>query len=260
MQVRSDKEKIKSLMLYWFNHNNAHIHDNEKWLHKIDDMGLNEVSDELREVIRLSKEANKHIELANARLKKEYKSKTVKKNKAKKQEVKSKKLSVKNELKSFKFRQIGIIRTPYTDNAPYQPVQEDKGDFCIVVDPQYVNGLHKLVEFRYIYVIYYIHQIERELSMYVSPSWSGNVEVGVFASRSPIRPNFIGLSIVRIKRIVNNKIFTSGLDVFDRTPLLDLKPYVKDLDSKSDANYGWIEEIDNYEHLLLHIKGIPHSY
>jgi len=50
------------------------------------------------------------------------------------------------------------------------------------------------------------------------------------------------------------------LDVFDRTPLLDIKPYIKDLDSKPDANYGWIEKIDDYEHLLLHIKGVPHSY
>jgi len=124
-KVRSDKEKLKSLMLYWFNHNNEHIHDNEKWLHKIDGMGLDEVSDELRKVIKLSREANKHIELANASLKKEYELKTVKKNKAKKQEVKSKKLSTKNELKSFKFRQIGIIRTPYIDDAPYQPVKED---------------------------------------------------------------------------------------------------------------------------------------
>jgi len=89
---------------------------------------------------------------------------------------------------------------------------------------------------------------------------TGGVKVGLFASRSPVCPNFIGLSIVQIRSIVNNKIFTSGLDVFDKTPLLDIKPYVKDLDSESDANYGWIGEINDYEHLLLHIKGIPRSY
>jgi len=260
MQVRSDKERLKSLMLYWFNHNNEHIRDNEKWLHKIDDMGLDDISDELRKVIKLSKEANKHIELANARLEKEYESKIVKKSKAKKQEVKSKKLSVKNEMKSFKFKQIGIIRTPYTDNAPYQPIEGDEGDFCIIVESQYIKGLHRLSRFRYIYILYYIHRIEQKTSMIVSPAWTGGEKAGVFASRSPVRPNCIGLSIVSIKRIVNNKVFTSGLDVFDRTPLLDIKPYIKDLDSKSDANYGWIGDIDDYKHLLLHIKGIPHSY
>ena len=71
-KIRSDKEKLKLLMLYWFNHNNEHIRDNEKWLQKINDMGLTDVSDELRKVIKLSKEANEHIKLANTKLKKEY--------------------------------------------------------------------------------------------------------------------------------------------------------------------------------------------
>jgi len=161
---------------------------------------------------------------------------------------------------SFKLKQIGVIRTPYTDNAPYQPVEKDKGDFRVVVEPQYGDGLYKLAEFSYIYVIYYIDRVKRKLSMMVSPSWTGGVKVGVFASRSPVRPNYIGLSVVRIKHIINNEILTSGLDVFDGTPVLDIKPYIKDLDAKSDANYGWIEKINNFEHLLLHIKGIPHDY
>jgi len=259
-KVEPDIKKLKLLMSYWVNHNNEHIRDNERWFHKTEKMGLKKVAGEIRKVIELSKEVNEHIELANKKLKEGYTPKPEKIFKTEKLTVKSKSQRLKDKFKSFKFRKIGIIRTPYTDNAPYQPVQEDEGDFCIVVDPQYVDGLHRLVEFRYIYVIYYIHKIERELSMAVSPPWAGGDEIGVFASRSPVRPNPIGLSIVRIKRIVNNKIFTSGLDVFDRTPLLDIKPYVKDLDSKPDANYGWIEEIDDYEHLLLHIKGIPHSY
>ena len=48
--------------------------------------------------------------------------------------------------------------------------------------------------------------------------------------------------------------------MFDGTPLLDIKPYIKDLDTKDDANYGWIEDMDDREHLLLHIRGIPHDY
>ncbi len=95
--------------------------------------------------------------------------------------------------------------------------------------------------------------------MIVDPAWIDNKKVGLFASRTPERPNPIGLSVVRIKKIIGNKIFTLGLDVFDNTPLLDIKPYVKDLDSKKDSNYGWIENLKgNMEHLLLHIKGIPH--
>jgi tRNA-Thr(GGU) m(6)t(6)A37 methyltransferase TsaA len=105
-----------------------------------------------------------------------------------------------------------------------------------------------------------LHRVKRELSEVLSPPWTVGVKVGVFASRSPVRPNPIGISIVRIKGIINNAIFTSGMDVFDGTPLLDIKPYIKDLDTKPDANYGWIEDMDNREHLLLHIRGIPHEY
>lgn len=162
---------------------------------------------------------------------------------------------------NFNLKSIGVIRTPYINSAPYQPVDEDKGEFRIVLDAKYTEGLLDLDSFRYIYVIYYIDRLKSKLSMVVSPPWSGGAKVGLFASRSPLRPNPIGISIVRVKKIVNNEIFTSGLDVFDKTPLLDIKPYVKDLDSKNDANYGWIDDLDsNKEHLLLHIKGIPHKY
>ncbi len=161
----------------------------------------------------------------------------------------------------FKFKQIGVIRTPYIDSAPYQPVDNDRGDFRIVLDAAYMDGLVDLDSFRYIYTIYYIDRLTRTPSMSVSPSWVPGIKVGLFASRSPNRPNPIGISVVRIKKIVDNEIFTSGLDVFDNTPLLDIKPYLKDLDSKDDANYGWLDDLDsNKEHLLLHIKGIPHDY
>jgi len=112
---------------------------------------------------------------------------------------------------SFKLKQIGVIRTSYIDNAPYQPVEKDEGDFRIVVESQYADGLYKLDKFCYIYVIYYIHRAKRKLSMIASPPWISGEKVGVFASRSPIRPNRIGLSIVRIKSILNNEVFTSGL-------------------------------------------------
>ena len=161
----------------------------------------------------------------------------------------------------FLLKQIGIIRTPYIDSAPYQPVDEDEGDFFVLVNAEYAKGLSDLARFRYIYVVYYIDRLTRSPTMIVSPSWTPGTKVGLFASRSPVRPNPIGISIVRIKQIADNRIVTSGLDVFDKTPLLDIKPYVKDLDSKNDANYGWLDDLDsNKEHLLLHIKGIPHEY
>jgi tRNA-Thr(GGU) m(6)t(6)A37 methyltransferase TsaA len=161
---------------------------------------------------------------------------------------------------SFTLKKIGIIRTPYTYKAANQPIKNDKGEFCILIDPSYADGLRELELFHYIYVIYYMHRTKRKESMTVIPPWTGNMKVGLFASRSPVRPNPIGISIVRVKRIIHNRIFTSGIDVFDGTPLIDIKPYIKDLDSKCDANYGWIEKLEDLEHLSLHIKGIPHDY
>lgn len=160
----------------------------------------------------------------------------------------------------FELSPIGVIRTPYTDTAPYQPVEDAEGDFRIVLDEQYAEGLRELDTFTYLYVIYFIDRIAEEPSMLVPIRWAGDKTVGVFASRSPVRPNPIGLSTVRIHRIVGNEIITSGLDVFDGTPVIDIKPYIDDLDAKHDANYGWLGDIDDHDHLLLHIKGIPHEY
>ncbi len=155
---------------------------------------------------------------------------------------------------------IGIIHTPYQDSAPYQPVDVEDQEFVIEVDPLYIDGLHSLDKFRYIYLLYYAHRITQKVDMIISPPWTENEKVGLFASRSPNRPNPIGLSVVRLKKIDQNRIYTSGLDVFNGTPLLDIKPYIKDLDTKADANYGWVEESDDRDHLALHIKGIPHDY
>lgn len=164
-------------------------------------------------------------------------------------------------MRSFRFKQIGVIRTPYLERAPYQPVNHDRGDFRIVLDSAYKDGLLKLKSFRYIYVLYYIHAVRRRLSMVVAPPWTTGATIGLFASRSPVRPNPIGLSIVRVKKIIDNQVITSGLDAFDGTPVLDIKPYVKNLDSKDDANYGWLEGLGpDKDHLLLHIEGIPHEY
>ena len=161
----------------------------------------------------------------------------------------------------IELKEIGVIRTPYIDSAPYQPVDDDEGEFRVVLDEKYADGLSDLANFRYMYAIYYIDRLSNSPSMIVSPSWTPGTKVGLFASRSPVRPNPIGISIVRIKKIVKNEIFTSGLDVFNNTPLLDIKPYVKDLDSKNDANYGWLDDLDgDKEHLFLHIKSIPHEY
>jgi tRNA-Thr(GGU) m(6)t(6)A37 methyltransferase TsaA len=159
------------------------------------------------------------------------------------------------------YNNIGIIRTPYTDNAPYQPVVDDKGDFKLVIDQKFANGLKLIETFKYIYVIYALDKISiqtKELTL--RPPWAPQMEIGVFASRSPNRPNPIGLSIVKILKIINNTIYISGIDAFDGSPIIDIKPYLNKLDAKPDANYGWVSETGDENHLALHIKGVPHKH
>lgn len=96
--------------------------------------------------------------------------------------------------------------------------------------------------------------------MKVHPSWAPEIEVGVFASRSPHRPNPIGLSIVELRAIEGNEILISGIDVYNGTPLLDIKPYINLIDVKPDANDGWFEELPDKEHVIAHLLGLSHDH
>jgi len=164
--------------------------------------------------------------------------------------------------KSFHvYNSIGIIRTPYTDSAPYQPIADDQGLFKLIIDPKYSEALLLLESFTYIYVIFSLDKVKIAIGKnIINPPWASGMNIGVFASRSPNRPNPIGISIVKIHKIIDNTILISGIDAFDGSPILDIKPYLKDLDAKCDANYGWVNSTGDENHLALHIKGIPHKH
>jgi len=161
----------------------------------------------------------------------------------------------------MKIKSIGTIKTPYTDKAPYQPQDYALGDFMLILKPEYSGGLKDLEKFRYCYVLFYMDKTEQHTALTAHPPWLNGKAIGLFASRSPNRPNPIGLSIVKIKSIEKNIIRISPIDALDGTPLLDIKPYIKDLDSKKDAGYGWLDkDAKGLDHLLLHIKGVPHEH
>lgn len=155
---------------------------------------------------------------------------------------------------------IGFLKTPYEEEAPYQPVQDNTKEFIIELNPVYSESLKGLASFNYCYVIYYLHKALRTQNPTLKPNWAEGYEVGVFASRSPERPNPIGISVVKILSIQNNLIYIDSIDAFNHTPVLDIKPYIDELDAKKDANLGWVEQFDNQEHLALHLKGIPHKH
>ena len=147
---------------------------------------------------------------------------------------------------NFKVTPIGTIHTPYSPEhrPPFQSIESDIGEFYVKVYPEHSNRLDQLDAFSYIYLLYWLDKANRTPKEKVSPPWIQGQTVGLFSSRSPNRINPIGLSVVRIKKITKNRIDISGIDAFDATPLIDIKPYIKDVDMKSDANNGWLDTID----------------
>ncbi len=160
----------------------------------------------------------------------------------------------------FVLKSIGVIRTPYTKKAPNQSVEEGEGEFRIELNKELTEGLYRLDTFKYIYVIYYLDKVIRSGELRVTPPMMHSGYTGLFASRSPNRPNPIGISVVKIKKIEKNIIYVSGIDAFDNTPLLDIKPYFDELDAKTNAGTGWFERKDDNDHFMLHLKGIPHQH
>ncbi|MBF0201561.1 MAG: tRNA (N6-threonylcarbamoyladenosine(37)-N6)-methyltransferase TrmO [Desulfamplus sp.] len=144
----------------------------------------------------------------------------------------------------IEFKPIGYIHTPYNtqESTPRQPDPDAKGDFYIDLNPDLTEGLYKLDSFSHIQVLFFLDRPDKPVSLHVRPPGGGGMEVGLFASRSPRRPNPIGLSTVRLKGINGSRLEISGIDVLDNTPLLDIKPHFKGLDIKEDANNGWREE------------------
>jgi tRNA-Thr(GGU) m(6)t(6)A37 methyltransferase TsaA len=158
---------------------------------------------------------------------------------------------------------IGEVRTPYHHTAPYQPTGVDSASdaFYVELDPQYAAGLASLDTFSHIFIITYLDR-SQGYHLTVTPPWEDRPQPrGLFATRAPNRPSALGLTRARLHRIEGNRIYTGQLDLFDGTPVVDIKPFIRSLDgddeSKKAGNDGWLEGSD---HLELHRRGIPHTH
>ncbi len=160
---------------------------------------------------------------------------------------------------ALSLRPIGFVRTPYSDTAPSQPPRGEAGRFHVELFPEFAAGIEGLGAFSHVYVVSYLRR-SPGYSLTVTPPWQvGEAPrtVGVFASRSPNRPSPLGLTLVRVLGIVGNRIHTSPMDLFDRTPVVDLKPHLASLDETGLGNDGWLADSD---HLQLHKEGVPHRH
>jgi tRNA (adenine37-N6)-methyltransferase len=142
---------------------------------------------------------------------------------------------------SVTFTPIGVVRTPFPEHAgmPIQTVAAKGVRGTIELDPVYVPALADLDGFTHLHLITHLHRTTAA-PLRVTP-YLDTVERGVFATRSPKRPNAIGLSLVRLVGIEGALLHVEELDLLDGTPLLDIKPYVPPFDDRADARYGWFE-------------------
>lgn len=144
----------------------------------------------------------------------------------------------------IQYKPIGIFHTGYTPatGAPRQGILMPETKGKIEIYPEYRDALRTLSLFEYIIVLYHFSKVERWESTVNPPASSPEHNFGLFATRSPKRPNPIGLSIVKLKKIKNGILYISGVDAFNGTPVLDIKPYLPSVDCVKSIQNELIEK------------------
>ena len=138
---------------------------------------------------------------------------------------------------------IGYVNCKQKDRyeAPRQAThaKNAKGFIQLKKYHNFEQAVRDLEGFERIWLIYYFH-INDGWKPLISPPRFHEKKVGVFSSRSPFRPNPIGLSCVKLDRVDNLKIYISELDLLDGTPIIDIKPYIPYADAFPEAKTGWL--------------------
>jgi tRNA-Thr(GGU) m(6)t(6)A37 methyltransferase TsaA len=142
----------------------------------------------------------------------------------------------------IRYRPIGIIHSPFGEpkGTPIQPSAALGVEGTVEVFPKYADGLKDLEGFSHIILLYHFH-LSKEPSLEVKP-YMDEQPRGVFATRAPSRPNPIGISVVPLVKIEGNVLHVRNVDIVDKTPLLDIKPYVPDFDVRDVEKTGWLEK------------------
>jgi tRNA-Thr(GGU) m(6)t(6)A37 methyltransferase TsaA len=139
---------------------------------------------------------------------------------------------------------IGVVHSPFTEKmqAPRQPNTSGAADGSVELygGRDFEHALEDLATFRYIWLIFWFDQSEGWRPKVLPPR--SEKRRGVFATRSPHRPNPIGMSLVELTGIDGLVLSVKGLDLLEGTPVLDIKPYIPYADSRADADHGWLDE------------------
>jgi len=146
----------------------------------------------------------------------------------------------------IEFDSLGTIHTPFTEleGMPIQPTGAKGIEGEIHIANEYKAGLKDIDGFSHLILIYYLHKTNGH-ALEVKPFMDNDTH-GIFATRSPKRPNNIGMTVVALNDVDEEKgiLYISNVDILDGTPLLDIKPYVPQLheDTIVDLRIGWFEK------------------
>ena len=142
----------------------------------------------------------------------------------------------------FKLKEIGIIHTPFREDCdvPFQGSLSN-AEGTLEVYPEYVEGLRDIEGLSHLIVLF-VFDRAAGFSLSVQTPWSEKPK-GIFSTRASRRPNPIGMSVLKLLNVDGNLVRVKGVDMFDKTPFIDIKPYVPEIDARTDVKRGWFSEI-----------------
>jgi len=145
-------------------------------------------------------------------------------------------------MNTISFVAIGTIHTPHKtlSDMPIQPNGAKGISGFIELQEELIEGLSDLDGFSHLTLLYHLHKVEK-CELKVTP-FMDSVPRGIFATRSPIRPNPIGLSTVKLKNIEGNRIHIEDVDMLDGSPLIDIKPFFGEMDNRYNVSLGWLDK------------------
>ena len=145
-------------------------------------------------------------------------------------------------MNEIRYKPIGIIHSPFREpsGTPIQPAGARDIESTVEIASEYVKGLEDIEGFSHVILIYHFH-LSRGYLLKVKP-YMDEKSRGVFATRAPSRPNPIGISIVRLVKVDGNVLYIRDVDIVDGTPLLDIKPYVPEFDTRKVEKIGWLKK------------------
>lgn len=139
----------------------------------------------------------------------------------------------------FTPRAIGVVRSPFTDaqQIPKGLGAKHDVDGVLEIQPEYELGLTDIEGFSHLYVLWEFDRVQ-DFDLIANPP-SDDKPHGVFATRSPRRPNPIGLTVVEVLRREGRAVHVRGVDMLDGTPILDIKPYLSNV-PETQLRRGWL--------------------